>query len=340
MSEMVKKHPKFLIWRMPNNMKKHLIILLLSLISAFIVCNFTEDISYKILGNVYFKSVVRIKVGYDSLGIPIVDYGFGKIRNPVTVSQHAMEFFECEKRREFINCANWLVDNSKSFGEYSILEYAFPWPIFNLTSPWRSGMAQAQAIQVLTRAYDFTKDIKYLNCAKELLNAFFVEVKDGGVTYKTVNNGWWYEEYADEGRTKSMVLNGMMFTVLGIYEYYEYTQNSDAKYLFDQGIISLKENLYRYNKNGYSYYDILEHPAGAGYHNVYIQLLDSLYNITNEIVFQEYSNIWEKYKKTPLILRMIEKPTKAGIAIFVFNFFILFGLLEIIVSFKKRKHTN
>lgn len=323
-----------------TNFKKHLIILTTSLILAFVVCNFTEEISYKVIRVVYLKSVIKTKIVFDSLSIPFVDYGFqiGKQRNPITVSQKAIEFFDCGRKKEFINCANWLVDNSTPFGDYSILEYKFPWPMFNLTSTWRSGMAQAQAIQVLVRAYDFTRDTGYSDCAKKLLNSFFIEVKDGGVTYKTTKNGWWYEEYADEGCKESRVLNGMIFTVLGIYEYYKYTEDLDAKYLFDQGVSGLKENLYRYNKGGYSYYDILGHPAGGIYHKIYIKLLDSLYNITNEKVFKEYSNIWAKYKQTPFIFRMIKNPTKAGIAIFISNFFILLGLLECAASFKKRKY--
>ena len=54
-------------------------------------------------------------------------------------------------------------------------------------------MAQAQAIQVLIRAYELTHELKYLNSAKKLLSSFFVEVEDGGVTYKTPNEGWWFE---------------------------------------------------------------------------------------------------------------------------------------------------
>lgn len=325
------------------NTKKHFFIIIVSLIATLILCNFTEEISYQLIRKIYSKNILRTKIVYDSLGVPFVDYGYvegiyvGKQRNPLTVSQRAIEYFESGKRKEFINCANWILGNSKSFGDYYILEYNFPWPIFNLTPPWRSGMAQAQAMQALIKAYDITKNIEYLDCASKLLCSFFIEIEDGGVTYKTANNGWWYEEYADEGCEKSMVLNGMMFTVIGIYEYYKYTESTEAKYLFEQGVVALRDNLYRYNKEGYSYYDILKHPAGRIYHKVYIQLLDSLYNITNEIPFKQYSNIWIKYKQIPFVLRMIKTPKKADVAIFVVNFLVLFGILEFAISLKRRK---
>ena len=45
-------------------------------------------------------------------------------------------------------------------------------------------MAQSQAIQALIKANNLTNDNRYLNISDRLLNAFFIEVKDGGVTYK------------------------------------------------------------------------------------------------------------------------------------------------------------
>lgn len=158
-------------------------------------------------------------------------------------------------------------------------------------------MAQGQAIQALKRAYDVSRDQKYLDTANALLNSFFVEVKEGGVTYKTERDGWWYEEYASNGRVKeSRVLNGMMYAMLGIYEYYEFTGHEDAKYLFDQGVFALKKNLPRYDANGYSYYDILEGLA-LQYHNVHIELLERLYHITKEEHFREYHDRWQSYKE-------------------------------------------
>ena len=54
--------------------------------------------------------------------------------------------------------------------------------------PWLSSMAQSQAIQALIKANNLTKDNRYLNLSDRLLNAFFIEVKDGGVTYKDKND--------------------------------------------------------------------------------------------------------------------------------------------------------
>jgi hypothetical protein len=53
-----------------------------------------------------------------------------------------------ETARQFlINNAERLMANAVTYGNYSILEYEYTWPVYNMTAKWRSGMAQAQVIQ-------------------------------------------------------------------------------------------------------------------------------------------------------------------------------------------------
>jgi heparosan-N-sulfate-glucuronate 5-epimerase len=244
----------------------------------------------------------------DNLSIPIVKYNWvngiyiGPQRNAVIVIHTALDFYKAYKKnanetskQAFLNNVKWLESNAIQHGNYSILEYRFPWPPYHLSPPWHSGMAQGQALQVFIRAYQITGQSKYLSIAKMLLNSFFVDVEDGGVTYKTPNNGWWYEEYAGKNSTESLVLNGMIFAVLGIYDYYTYTHDSKAKYLFDQGIIGLKNNLPYYDDNGYSFYDILGAPSDPDYHKLHIRLLSELYDITKAQIFKQYYDRWKNY---------------------------------------------
>lgn len=263
----------------------------------------------------------------DRSGIPLVEYGYkngiyiGSHRNPVTISHFAIDYYSKYKKNVdnstnkevSLNNSNWLVSHAINHGNYSLLEYDFPWPDYNLTSPWRSGLTQAQAIVAMVKAHELTGDKKYLDTAKMLLNSFFVEVKDGGVTYKTPQNGWWYEEYAGKGGKEPRVLNGMMFTVIGINSYYRYTDDKAAKYLFDQGIIALKKNLPRYNipSYNYSYYDSLGTTNPLSYHKIQIDLLSRLYDITHDRVFKQYHDRWVSFKSPPYIHEKMSdmKPT-------------------------------
>jgi hypothetical protein len=246
----------------------------------------------------------------DNDGVPIVYYGttvngkpIGFQRNPVTTTLQANEFYDKYKKNNdessktyFLNNANWLVDNAINKGYYSLLQYDFPLPIYNFEPPWFSAMANGLALQVLIKAHEITLDSKYLITAKSLLNAFFIEVEDGGITYKDSSDEWWYEEYAsnDKNAKISRVLNGMLFTVLGIYDYFKYTGDPDAKLLFEKGVNSIKKELYKYNDNGYSYYDILGNPSN-NYHQIHIDLTKQLYDLTGETILNDYHELWKRY---------------------------------------------
>jgi hypothetical protein len=327
---------------------EQVLIFTVVIITAVIISHYTENISKKLIKFLYSRFLKRgkkIDIIVDNSGIPIVDYKYidriyiGKQRNSITIILKALDYYKDYENGDknsiqlFLNCSDWLVENAITRDDCAILEYNFPWPEYNMVSPWRSGMAQGQGLQVLIRAHKITSNEKYLNTAKKLLNLFFVEVKDGGVTYKTSNDGWWYEENACEYGKESRILNGMIFTILGIYEYYEYTKDENAKYLFEQGVLSLKKDISRYDMNGFSYYDILETPAWE-YHNIHIELLESLYELTKEEIFKEYYEKWKNYSDLPFIIRLIKNPTKRSLTVLVFNFFILFLLAEIIFSLK------
>lgn len=239
---------------------------------------------------------------FNGSGVPFVDYGepLGLQRNPVTISQFALANYDIYAKtnngiakQHFIDSADWLVEYANVYGNYSLYHYNFPWDTYELPSGWRSGMAQGQAIQVLLKAHEVTKDMKYLETSRLLLNAFFVDVHDGGVRVQS-ENGWWYEEYAHEKGLQSRALNGMIFALFGIHDYYLYTGDTNAKYLFDKGIDSLKAELPLYDFEGFSYYDRLERPAGK-YHNIHVQQTEQLYEMTQEEIFSEFHDKWQSY---------------------------------------------
>ncbi len=240
--------------------------------------------------------------------IPVVDYGYmdgqyiGPQLNPITISQAAMRNFDNIVKSNYTNeteivkliiKADWLLENAKEKGEDSVLEFNFDFPKFQMEKPWISGMAQAQAVQALIKAHNLTSDDRYLNLSEHLLNTFYTEVKDGGITYKD-ENGWWYEEYASPNNLKEpRVLNGMGFTLLGLHEYYEYTHSSKAKYLFEKGLESFVNNLYKYDASTFSLYDLLGHTADKFYHSIHLEIIEELYRITGNPILEIYLDWWK-----------------------------------------------
>ena len=125
----------------------------------------------------------------------------------------------------------------------------------------------------------------------------------------------------------------MMFALLGIHEYYELTGDENAKYLFDKGIISLKDHLSDYDAGGWTYYDALGNPASKGYHHIHVKQLSQLYNITKDPYFKKYHDKWKNYEDNPptFFIRFISQPSKSAIAIYISNVLALFIVFEIIV---------
>jgi heparosan-N-sulfate-glucuronate 5-epimerase len=330
--------------------RNYFIILVVSFISASIVSNFTDKKTRAaievVYGVVMGKPMVYDISQTDEKGIPFVIEGtIGKQRNPTIVCNKAFFYYDKFVQGDtsqwvlFLNCADWLIENSTNDEGFSVLNYNYDWPVNKMVSPWRSGLANGLALQVLVKAHVITNDEKYLAAAKRLLNSFYVEVKDGGVTYKSESDGWWFEEYADDGGLVSRVLNGHQFALLGIYDYFQHTQDSSAKFLFEQGNKSLKNNLSKYDKgDGNSFYDVLGRPTTVKYHHVHIDLLNQLFEITNEPIYRFYSDKWKAFKHPTLMARLTTPPVKRiDVAIWLVNFAIVAALVVILFYLFKRK---
>jgi heparosan-N-sulfate-glucuronate 5-epimerase len=279
----------------------------------------------------------------DANGIPYVVYegSVGKQYNPVTVAEHALNLAQRKDTsgtRNFFNCICWLANNNVTLNDSAIifLDY-YDWPQFKMTAPWRSAMNQGRAMQAFLLAYEKTGDSSYLRLARKSMNTLFIEVKDGGVTYKD-KLGYWYEEYADDSVPQSRVLNGMIVVLQGLSEYYKETKDTAALFLFNEGVKSVMNNLHLYNDKGHSNYDILGKRANPWYHRFHIELLDFLYSETHVSVFNEYKQKWIKYKEPTYILALFQKPTKVGVFTTVSTFIVIlalvFGIGFILLKFK------
>ncbi len=290
------------------------------------------------------------KIIFDESGVPIVDYGtlngiyIGRQRNPVTIAQEALNQWEKYQSGDenskylFLNCTNWLVENAVQRGNYSVWEYQFPWPVYNVTPPWVSGMAEGQGIQVLSRAYMLTGNQEYLNISRKSLLSFYINVDEGGVSYKdSSTGGWWYEEYASKTGKNPRVLNGFMFSLIALHEYYVRTGDKDANYLFEKGIVELKANLSKYDTGSWTYYDSLNNIATNEYHIIHVQQLSELYNITNDKYFNEYKIKFQNYEENPYNLLLRPLMGKIGKIIFIFNFLSLLFIYLIVVYLKNLK---
>lgn len=319
---------------------------------GLLLSNFTETITRsalksllsRVTGRYYASAAAFLTI--DQSGIPFAGYtsgyGFaGKQRNPTNVANAAIDYYDKlnakpENRQYCLNCANWLVANAVPHADYALLEYTFPYPLFRMNPPWRSSLAQGQALIALVDADRLTHDPKYLNTARMLLRAFDIPEDQGGIAVP-MEGGVWFEEYAGEEGAKPRVLNGMLYALFGLHTYYEYTNDPHALQLFQQGVTAVKAVLPRFDNQGHSYYDLLGKPPGP-YHLIHVEQLATLYELTHEKIFQAYHEKWAAYREPPFVTQLITRPTPMRGAIALVNILgVLLALFGIRAIFTRRK---
>lgn len=329
--------------------KLHILLFTLSVLLASFTLNRVEieirNLTKTIFWHIGLKDVMFSYTIIDSSGIPLTYYrNQGYFRNPLFIARQAMVYYskyETNKKdsksyKHFFNCCKWLVNNIKISDSLGIYEYNFALNLYDVTPPWRCGLAQGIVLLPLVRASRLVDDPSYLNVCESILNAFFVEVKEGGITYKSANEGWWYEEYADEGSSMPRVLNGMISVVFALKDYYNHTGNKKALYLYNQGLVALEAAIHQYDKDGYSYYDMNGKIAAGWYHKMHISQLDSLYKISTVQTFKDYHDKWEEYyQNESSILQMIKHPQIKRIGVFLFFILMVFLSFEVLFFLTK-----
>lgn len=245
---------------------------------------------------------------FDVDDVPMVNYG-GKIGlryNPVTIAQYSLAnhslYLQTKDEKYlkiFLKCVNWFLMFISDYKNNSaVWFYNFDLMECGLKAPWISAMAQGLAMSVLVRANKLFGDKNYMDIAEKAINVFDVPVSEEGVMSFFPDGGIVFEEYPT-GFSNS-VLNGLIFTIFGLYDLYTFTGNKKAEMLFNKAINSLKNNIERYDTNYWTRYDLRNDKrlASVEYHILHIKLLGGLYEITNDTYFIEMRNKWNGYYRS------------------------------------------
>jgi len=177
----------------------------------------------------------------------------------------------------------WLVDNIEKDGSYQH-DFVFPF-YYGFPKPWIGGLAQGLAISALVQANELeTAEKAFLGLSKHCL-------------YKDKHNDVWIEEYPlDE---PAFILNGFIYAMFGVYDFYKATEDKKAKKTFDACIKTLVNNIerYDYDIDNWSKYDLFDElPAQPFYHEIHIKQMHVLHNITNNKLFLDKAKKWETGK--------------------------------------------
>lgn len=245
---------------------------------------YAGGVDYERLANAYavngMPDVFQHKVwdALDSTTVPIIQYPFGKYYNPVTTSQTARAFHEryLQSRnpvdeRRFLKNVEWLMKNHRKY----YFRYQFTYrhvsiPI--LEKGWISAMAQGEALGTLSVAYHATGEEKYLDCARGVFATLHTNTDSLWCFGVDEKNYYWLEEYPSEDFCH--VLNGKLYALWGIWDYYVVTRDPFALTLFKAGIRTVADNYsYWQARTGKWSYYCRHRFAEAGYHQIHLSQL-------------------------------------------------------------------
>jgi hypothetical protein len=247
---------------------------------------------------------------YDDNLIPLHNYK-GKLNyHPVLLLEHALHLLDVYNSTLNIKhlnsakaIAEKLISISLSIKSSIFFPYSFDFPLHGykedtMYSPWYSGMAQGQALSLFMRLYELTQESYYLEASKKVLMSLDLSHhNDKGYPWVSCvdQNGFlWLEEYPRTPPART--LNGMIFAMFGLYDYYRITRDSKAEKLLRGAIKTIKENINKFRTpNGVSHY-CLRHPRikSMTYHKIHIKQLMMLYKITGDNFFLQTSNTFLK----------------------------------------------
>lgn len=250
---------------------------------------------------------------FDEQGIPFLIEGDRKYYSVVYVIQYALIQHELllrdddiEKRKNIIlTCINWLDNKAETFKD-SIVWRSEENKQYNLEKGWISAMYQGQAISLYLRAGQLFNEPKYIEIAEKIFLFFQYDYSQGGALRIDKNGYKWLEEYPSN--PPSYVLNGFIYSLLGILDLYRVTKNPNAKELYDNCILTLEKNIHKYDLFYWSVYDQDKKELVSYYYqkNVHIPLMAILFNLTKKDVFKTLEIKWSKQLNSKMALFLVQ----------------------------------
>lgn len=161
--------------------------------------------------------------------------------HPGRIAQAAFGYFDNyvdtqnpEYKISFFSQIKWLEENFKEYRNAYIYPFPFATKGFGTKPGWISGMIQGEILSCFVKAYVLTNNKNYLHLCEKVYNSFSLKLGDK-YGFKTEDDyGLWFEE--SMLTPASHILNGFIFSLFGIYDYYKLTQRSDIKVIFDKAL--------------------------------------------------------------------------------------------------------
>ncbi len=275
-----------------------------------------EDFTIKNLAyfDLFYSSTQVVSIEdpavHDDQGILMVLYDSIKQYNPVTISFKGLDYLNSFKisldssylyKAELY--ANKLVEISVTEQGAMFYPYTFNFKLHGgadeMKSPWYSSMAQGTVLSFFSACYQITNDNKYLDLCKKTFKSLTLtqkgHIKPQSICVSRIDSSGylWFEEYPFYPSTSA--LNGFLFTIIGIYDYYHINpDDSEVRTYLTGALKTIKDNILLYrNPGNYSFYCLKHKVLSPSYHKIHIQQLKYLFLISKEGAFKDAATLFE-----------------------------------------------
>lgn len=257
-----------------------------------------ESLHYYVYSERLFFDTMEL----DPEGIPAQrSWAFGKAYNPAYVAWCGLMSLERALRGKdpagltaFLKQVKWIVAHGVPRDDGSIVwPYTLDWRegACLLKAPWICAMAQGLAISALVRGYRITRQEHLLDLCRAATTVFEKNVEEGGV--RTLEGGHaLYEEYPAYPLPR--VLDGFLFSLLGLYDLAVETGDRAVFELFADGMDGLKHTLPFWDYRGkWSWYGSHGFLCPPHYNKLNGALLSALGRLSGEPALERYAQRWD-----------------------------------------------
>jgi hypothetical protein len=218
---------------------------------------------------------------------------------------------ESRYERQMVHALHWLKNHCAPLGDGIGWPHPEDLPVYGLTSPWFSGLANGFALSLFVRASRFDSSGGWRSMAYETWRGYHVPVEAGGFR-RRLPEGVVYEEYP--ASELNFVFNGMCFALIGLWEAWQSGLIPDAEDDFHQGVQALRASLPLFIKGVWSLYSLTPRAgkpllASPYYQRTNALLAQVLGTITDDPQFLLCSAQWLKsgesfMRRTAMSLRI------------------------------------
>ena len=244
-----------------------------------------NDLTLKVKNEKYIKDDIPLFLNennqLEEFPIMIFQYGLG------AYDLYLQQINKEENLEKFKATLNWAIKNQLENGAWITFKERQNNNIY-------SSMAQGEGISLLLRGYIEFKDEIYFNKARLAIDFLMKPLENKGTSlYK--EDEIYLKEYMDE----PVILNGWIFSLWGIYDYLKVDKDNDkVKKFYEKTLKTMQEHLKDFDNGYWSKYDMDKRITSPFYHNLHIQQLKVMFDITNNQIFKIYAEKFEKYERS------------------------------------------